>query len=246
MTQPDRTTRAIILRSVDFKESDRILTLLTETLGRISVLARGARKSNRRFAGALATFAVFEAVLGHRRGELWPLKEATLLDAHPNLATDLKRVEAGSLVLELAREVTTEQLPDDRLFSLVVRVLSLIGDIELNKVDAVVIAGTLRILAQSGTAVSTIHCNACGKPVPADKKVYFNPARGGVVCTPCGKGPILLQAAAGRALAALSTLPVERTPEVELTEEIKVELKNALFRFWEHHLGRPPRAAFLS
>ena len=45
-------TRAIVLRLVDYRESDRIATLFTEALGRVGAIARGARKSQRRFGGA--------------------------------------------------------------------------------------------------------------------------------------------------------------------------------------------------
>ena len=61
-SQRTTPTRALVLRGVDYGEADRILTLLTPELGRVAVLARGARKSQRRFAGALEPFAVLAAV----------------------------------------------------------------------------------------------------------------------------------------------------------------------------------------
>ncbi|HTU59687.1 MAG TPA: DNA repair protein RecO, partial [Polyangiales bacterium] len=49
---------ALVLRAVDFGESDRVITLLTRELGLVSTMARAARKSKRRFAGALEGFAI--------------------------------------------------------------------------------------------------------------------------------------------------------------------------------------------
>ena len=56
-------TRAVLLRQVDTGESDRVVTLLTEELGKVSAIARGARKSRKRFGAALALFVLAEAEL---------------------------------------------------------------------------------------------------------------------------------------------------------------------------------------
>jgi recombinational DNA repair protein (RecF pathway) len=52
--------------------------------------------------------------------------------------------------------------------------------------------------------VSAKRCVGCGSSVPPHRKVYFHPVRGGVVCTPCGGGPLLLRAETARLLAASS------------------------------------------
>ena len=66
-----RVSAAIVVRLVDYGEADRIVTLMTRDFGKVAALARGARRSGRRFGGGLGLFGVGEAQLTQRRGELW-------------------------------------------------------------------------------------------------------------------------------------------------------------------------------
>ena len=69
-------TRALLLRRVDYAESDLVLSLFTVELGRISALARGARKSRRRFGGVLEPMHTLEVTLDERpSSELYILRE---------------------------------------------------------------------------------------------------------------------------------------------------------------------------
>jgi DNA repair protein RecO (recombination protein O) len=214
---------------------------MTEEMGKIGVLARGARKSQKRFGGALETFALFEATMGRRRGNLWPLSEAILLTAYSQLARDLDRVKACAFILELVREVTSEQQPGRRLFAFVQEMLSLASKFEGEALERVAIGSVLKVLELSGTGVAADHCNACGTPVPRGKKVLFNASRGGVVCTPCGGGPFTLSSQAVAALIDASVLPLESLATKAMSAESVAELKSALSEFLDYHLDRPLR-----
>src|SRR4051794_31316296 len=64
---------AIVVRVVDYGEADRVATLLLRAQGKVSALARGARRSRKRYGG-LELFARGEATLREGRGELWGLE----------------------------------------------------------------------------------------------------------------------------------------------------------------------------
>ena len=89
--------RAFLLRSVNFKESDKIVTLFLERMGKISAMAKGARKSWRRFGGALEPFSLFEVTVVQGKGNLWRLDEATLISPHSDLASDLSQGVTGEV-----------------------------------------------------------------------------------------------------------------------------------------------------
>ncbi|MCP4600541.1 MAG: DNA repair protein RecO [Proteobacteria bacterium] len=241
------TSRAFLLRSVDYGESDRIVTLFLREIGKISALARGARKSWRRFGGALELFSLSEVTVvpGQGRSRLWRLEEASLISSHAGLARDLNRIGAASFILELVRETIPEHEPQLNIFSLVEEVLPLFEEAMDAAVGLLAIAAELKILALAGMGVSVDHCNACGRPVPDGKKVRFHPARGGVVCTPCGGGPVTLSASVSTALIALAGLPLSRSAEVTLEIDETAELEGALSSFVDHHLGRPLRTRSL-
>jgi DNA repair protein RecO (recombination protein O) len=240
---PATTTKAFVLRAVDLRESDRLLTLLTLELGKVSAVARGARSSRRRFGGALEPFALVEVVLARGRGRegLLSLSEAALIEAHAGLASDLERLGAAALVVELAREVTPEHEPDARLFDIVAEALALLsrggGDSR-----ALAICAAFRVLACAGLGVSASRCNACGVPVPPGRKAHFDPRRGGVVCTACGAGPILLTATAAGALAQLERATLAESAVAQIPAAALLEIEAALGAFMEQHLSRPLRA----
>jgi DNA repair protein RecO (recombination protein O) len=230
---------AFLLRSVDFRDSDRILTLLTRERGKLSALARGARKSQKRYGGALVPFAHIEVVLTQGRGKLLNITEATLYNPNTELSTHLERVGAASYVTEIIRESIPENLPDIPLFELLKAALPLIARVSLKQIVSVVVAVTLKILEINGIAVRLDRCSACGKPVPRNRPVLFHPARGGVVCTRCGGGPLRLEADTIDGLIRLCQLSIHAVPDTNLSPQAAQQGEEALAAFMEHHWGRP-------
>lgn len=232
--------RAFILRTADYGESDRVVTLLGEDLGKVAAIARGARSSRRRFGGALEPFALLEVALARGRGRLPRLAESTLLRAHAGLARSLTRVGAAGHLLELVRETLPEGQPEPRVFALIESLLPLIAEADDVAAASLGFAGALRVLALAGLGMSVSRCNACGTPVPPRRKVFVDPRRGGVVCTRCGGGPIVTSS---RAVAALSRL--ERDPLGEIASggvvdgPVLVEIEAVLGAFLEQQLDRP-------
>src|SRR5690606_1208088 len=115
---PGRTLEsdALVLRVVDFGESDRIVALLTRDAGRLSAVARGARKSRRRFAGALQTGTLVRIGYREGRGDLAFLERAEVLDPFEGTRQQLGRVALCSAVVELLRELCPEHLVEPGLF----------------------------------------------------------------------------------------------------------------------------------
>jgi len=87
------TAAAIVLGAVNYGEADRIVTLFGRATGRVSALARGARKSQRRFAGGLGLCAIGTAALRERPGaELLTLERFDVTEPHPGLGADVARL----------------------------------------------------------------------------------------------------------------------------------------------------------
>lgn len=233
--------QAFILRSVDYRESDRIVTLLTREYGTISALARGARKSQRRFGGALEPFAKIEVTVQSRRSGLWSLSEARLLSSNRRLSDDFSKMGGASFVLELVREILPAHDPSPDVFDLVEKTLSILCGADSTSVLSIVMAAQLEVLAMTGMGLVLDKCSACGRQVPPGKKVKYNPARGGVVCTECGGGPILLSSEAIAALQQLGSCQVTGAAEVFVGPAEIPALEEALTGFLEYHLDRQLR-----
>jgi DNA repair protein RecO (recombination protein O) len=249
LTRQAETTLAFVLRSVDYGEADRILTLFTRTRGKISTLARGARKSQKRYGGALHPFALFEATLAERkRGSLWPIQEASLVKANEGLSGDLGRLNAASYTVELIRESLLDDDPQEGLFRLMEATLALMAEAEKACLPALVIAAELEIFSQLGMAMGLSACNACGREVPRNRPVLIHPGRGGVVCTPCGGGPLTLSADTIATLQSLAEAPLTEAAKTALPRNQANAMEAAIGAFIEYHLERSlaTRAYYLS
>ena len=96
------TTSALLLRSIDYGESDRVVTLLGRSTGCLGAIARGARKSQRRFGGGLGLCSVGDASLRERGGsELLTLERFDVIASFPSLGSDIARMAHAAYIAEL-------------------------------------------------------------------------------------------------------------------------------------------------
>src|SRR6185369_6027248 len=103
-------TQAIVLRTVNFGESDRIVTLYGRSTGKVSAVARGARRSKKRFGAALGIFGIGEAVLKSRPRAssdlMWLESFTTTGSGFHELTTDVAKVAHAGYLCELVNELT--------------------------------------------------------------------------------------------------------------------------------------------
>jgi len=115
---PQERTEAVVLRGVDFSESSRIVTFLTPGRGRMSCLAKGARRKNSPVAAALDTFNRVELVYYWKDGRgVQNLGEATLLDAYSGLKSNLEKSAYAAFALEFAAKAAHENDPSQGLYA---------------------------------------------------------------------------------------------------------------------------------
>jgi DNA repair protein RecO (recombination protein O) len=185
-----------VLRRVEFGESDLILTLFTRALGRVSALARGARRNSRRFAGALEPFFTLRAVLEERPGvELMTLREAVLARPRSGLLTDLAALSAAGRALGWVRRAAPVHTPEAEAWQIVEALLDRLAEPGAAAFAEPELARAgLRLLGAFGWALELERCVRCGKPCPSGRPASLDPARGGLVCRDCGGGRIRLAA----------------------------------------------------
>jgi DNA repair protein RecO (recombination protein O) len=178
-------TDALLLRSVDFGEADRVVTLLTASHGQASYLARGARRSKKRFGSALEPFQLLRVQLAPGRGQLGSLQSAQVLTAFPGVLSSLERLGAASSAFELLRALVSEGQADPGLFTTAVTFLQVLdhGAVEPR---ALSVAFWLRALTLAGFAPGLQACGVCGKRPGSGQAALFDPRSGRIVCRACG------------------------------------------------------------
>jgi len=175
------TTRAFVLRSRNYGESDRILVLLSEDLGKISAIAKGARRSTKRFAGgALEPFQELNVRLDRKpQFSLAFLHESRVLGSNQALVADLDAFAWASYLTELTEVMTADRDPCRDLYVLYRDVLGRLGREVAEPLAHHFILG---LLERSGWAPDFGTCGVCSEPVTDRSRPILDSRGSGVVC----------------------------------------------------------------
>ena len=181
------TTDAIVLHAFDYSETSRILRLATRETGVVSVLARGARRSTKRFGSALDLFAEGTVqILVREHRDLHTLCAFDLNRSRPALATDLGRFAGASALAELVLRFATDE-PQVPIFDALSRSLDDLCAAEPDETRQVTLAGAWRLVGEFGFAPSLDQCSACHSEVAVADALAFSHAAGGVLCANCAR-----------------------------------------------------------
>jgi DNA repair protein RecO (recombination protein O) len=173
----------VVLKTTPLRESDLLVVLYTATHGRVSAVARGARKSLRRFSGALQLLVLGRYQLGRRpRGELWGLDGAEVEREWTALASDVVAVAHASYVVELVGALLPAEAPDPHALELIVAAWDSLAAHGPSPSALRVVE--LALLDLAGHRPALDGCAACGSTDLVTGAV-FDPIRGGIVCGRC-------------------------------------------------------------
>ena len=152
----------IVIGVRDHREADRIVRLLTPDNGRITALARAARKSNRRFGGALDIGNRVEASLRPPRGDWWGLDSATLEDGRTHARKDLSLIALLAYAAEVCGSLAREDHPEPKLFGLLDMALSLINAMSEPPSPLFRLGLEAKALTFAGFGPQLLRCVSCG------------------------------------------------------------------------------------
>jgi len=174
-------TLGVVLRYTNINESDRMLTVFSPELGKISVMARGCRRPKSRFLASAQLFCYSEFVLARHR-DLLIMTQADVKNPYFDIRSDLDRLAYASYILNVVEEAVNPGEENYRLFALLLHTLSYLSfsDIPPEDVKAVF---ELKFLDLIGYRPELDDCVICGD-MPG---VFFSILHGGAVCRACSK-----------------------------------------------------------
>jgi DNA repair protein RecO (recombination protein O) len=182
---PGITSQAIVLRRADYRENDRVLTLLSPALGKITALSRGCRriKSPLMASSELFSMGEYELYSGHDR---MTVTGCCLTDTFYPLRTDFVRLAHGIYMLNTA-EAAAQEEPSSKLFILLARALNRLAYSQTD-MRAITCAYLLHLADIAGYKPLLDRCVRCGQNKPAAGLVLFDCQAGGTVCSCCAAG----------------------------------------------------------
>ena len=177
------TTRAVVLREVNYKESDKILTLLTADAGKQTVSARGCRKKGSAIAAACQLLVYSEFTLYEYQGR-WAVKEAASQQQFRKVREDLEKLALASYFAELTELLTQEDVSTPEILSLFLNSLYALDTLDKPR-ELVKSAFELRLLSLAGYEPLMDACVVCGGE-PEEPRLHLS--EGVLHCAACRDG----------------------------------------------------------
>ena len=221
----------IVLKTTKLGEADRIITLLTETNGKIRAVAKGVRKTKSRWGARLEPFTHVELMLYNGRN-LDTITGAHILESFDHVRQDYVRLTSAAALVEAVEKITPDRERSIPTYSLLLAGLRALGS---DNPSTLVPAFLVKLLSVSGYHPQLSVCVGCGE---ARALAGFSPALGGAVCEDCwreDRGALRLSA---DRIVLLERLLAREFGERAETDAVR-EVTRALRAYAEYHLERP-------
>ena len=238
---PHYRNPAVVLYSFDFAEWDKLVTFFTRDFGKLKGVAKGAKRSRKRFGSGLEpltyiTLSFFEK----ERSSLVRLGNCEIVDPYPGIHDDVLRVGYASYLGELINEMVAEREANKELFKLFITFLYLLNEPFFR--EEFIRIFELRLLTLSGYQPELRSCVVCRKEVNGEKEHRFSQNRGGLICSDCYKGSFDHPSISGGTIKMLQraqTIELSKVKRLFFSPQALEESGKILPSFIEYHLEKP-------
>lgn len=224
----------IVIRSMDYGEGNKIVTLLTNTNGKVGVLIRGAKKVKSKH-GALAQPFTYGEFVYFRSSGLGTLNHGEIIESHHVLREQLDKTAYAAYIVELTDRTLQEDEAGNFHFEQLKACLSSLA--EGKDLQIVTHLYEMRILDMAGYAPELEQCVHCGNVIGTFR---LSPHAGGILCGRCeGKDPfgVPLSEGAYKLMRLFRKLDMRRLGQIQVRPETKAELKTCMRKLMDTHIG---------
>lgn len=185
---PNQIISAIVVRNVNYRDNDRMLTLLSPLAGRVDVLSRGCRRPKSPLLTASELFATGEYVL-YSNHDRHALSSCTVHDSFYPLRLNIDALNHAAFFANLSEIAAQPNEPYERGFALLIRALNHLA-YDTPSYKALATTFLLHYVSLLGYKPRLAHCVHCGKRLSDNELHYFDIDEGGLTCSTC-KTPFL-------------------------------------------------------
>jgi DNA repair protein RecO (recombination protein O) len=224
----------IVIRTTDYAETNKIVTLFTREWGKVGVMARGAKKTNSRLTAVTQPFTYGYFLVQRGRG-LGGLQQGELISSMRSIREDIFLTAYASYVIDLTDKSTEEKKPNPFLFELLLQTLQYMN--EGYDLDILVNIYEMKMLNVLGLYPVLDQCASCGR---TEGNFAFSIREGGLLCQYCiEKDPYhyKVSPATVRLLRLFYLLDLSRLGNISVKEETKAELKTVITAYYEEYSG---------
>lgn len=234
MVKSLKKIEGIVIRSIDYGEANKIVTIFSKEGGKLGMMARGAKKPNSRLSSVSELFT-YGSYLFRSSSGLGTMTQGEVVHSFRTIREDLFKTAYTAYIAEITEKLTDEKQPNSQLFHLLYHSLRYINE----DYDAEVIAFiyALKMLVYAGLAPQVNYCVRCQN----EKRPYsFSIKEGGFLCARCenvDRYRIPLSDATQRLLPLFFKIEITQIGTISLKEKTKQEIRTVLHHYYDTYSG---------
>lgn len=234
-------TEAVVIKSMDLGEADKIVTLFSPSFSRISAVAKGIRKTKSKFGARLEPFTQVNLLL-HKGRNLDVITQAEIICSFRSIKTDLQRLNYGFPMLDVVDKISQEGEKEKEIYDLLISALQTLE--EMTDSFALLLAAFhLKTMALAGYLPRLSSCSNCSRSFSLEERLRFSFSLGGILCAQCSTADpaaTAVSSAAASLLIPLLRADRARLKEMRVGDEVQKELliltQKCLYYYFEIRL----------
>lgn len=230
------TSKGIVLRSIDYGETHKIVTLFTKQYGKLTAIARGAKKHKSRMAAITQPFVKSEFLLDIKKG-LSVIRQGQIENPFREIREDIIKTAYASYISELSDKILDPLTVEISLYEQFEHTLRWIETKSIDTVIIPILMYELKLYEKGGFAPETKHCIQCGK---INFPIYFSILEGGILCSNCAYIDELateLPDNMAKLIHIFKTTPLELVRNISVKKENQILLRGLLDTYYEKYGG---------
>jgi DNA repair protein RecO (recombination protein O) len=232
-------TRAIVIKSMNLSESDRLITFMTENHGKVKCVAKGARKAKNQFWGSLEPMSLIHLIyFGREHQSLFRLNHSDIIESFQTIRDDFDKLYTGIYFLDLIDAMILEGHWEPKVFGLLYQALAALN--QQNELEPLRRLFEIRLLSLSGYKPQLEHCVLCRK-IPANGMIPFSYAHNGILCSSCSNSArVDIQFSVGTRnyIKKLLEVEIKTCERLKFPKSQTEEIEKVTHRLVLSHLGR--------
>jgi len=224
----------IVIRTTNYGETNKIVTLFTREWGKVGVMARGAKKPNSRLASITQLFTYGHFLVQTTSG-LGLLQQGETILTMRSIREDIFLTAYASYIVELTDKSTDDKKPNPYLFELLLQTLKYMDEgVDL---DILMFIYEMKMLQVLGITAKLDGCSICGS---AEGHFSFSVKEGGFLCHRCIHNDpyhLKISQTTVKLLRLFYYFDVNRLGKVDVKQDTKNELKQVINAYYDEYSG---------
>jgi DNA repair protein RecO (recombination protein O) len=232
---------AVVLDCRDHGESDKIITLFCKDIGKLTAIAKGAHRSKKRFVNKLELFSFLQITYSRSSpASLALLNDGDLLNSFIAIRSSVFHYQAATVIREFTLLATSEQSPDNDLFTLLLWALHSLDQGEDCRPTIAIFL--IKFFDSIGYRPDFSCCRSCGLMYQGRSPAVFSNQAGGLICSKCMAGGAYsgrtLSTGTIRVINAIQSQSFNKLKRLKLSGRILSDLLDNAYRYGRHLFQR--------